>query len=92
MIRPEDVPAELVEKAAREITDYLHSKGDWIPPQHWQIARYVLAAVLADIQAQAWAEGYGVGYEDQRYRDTTRPHPENPYAARLTATTEESNP
>lgn len=32
---------------------------------------------------QAWEEGYTTGYEDQRYRDTTKPQPANPYRAAL---------
>jgi hypothetical protein len=38
----------------------------------------------AEIQARlidAWDEGFDTGYEDQRYRDTTKPMPLNPYRA-----------
>lgn len=35
----------------------------------------VPAAALAD----AWDEGYDVGYADQQYRDTGKPVPPNPY-------------
>lgn len=77
-MKPEDVPTDLVEKAYQAyLDDYAEGVEDSMPA--------ILAAVLPEIQVQAWDEGYGVGYEDQRYRGTTRPYPENPYAARLTA-------
>lgn len=34
---------------------------------------------LREVRAQAWAQGFDAGYEDQRFRDTTKRHPDNPH-------------
>lgn len=78
LMRPEDVPADLVEKAAREVTNYLHRSGDWIPPQHYQIARNVLAAVLPEVyeeMQQGCDESYGMGYRAGFEHQSQEPTP-----------------
>lgn len=42
-------------------------------------AREAFDRWLASEKAAVWDEGYEVGYEDQRYRDTTKRRPANPY-------------
>lgn len=55
-------------------------------------ARAALAAVMPDIQARAWAEGRDDGLDDLGATQTAIDLGEliNPYAARLTDTTEET--
>lgn len=76
-MKPEDVPAEWVEKAARAMADDHHLLWVYDDPQpfdpDWVIekretwehhARHALAAVLPDIQAQAWDEGQASGLRE----------------------------
>ena len=40
---------------------------------------HLTAEDVPHVAWEAWEEGYEVGYEDQRFRDTSKRRPPNPY-------------
>jgi len=71
-VNPNEVPDVLVEKAARAVR-YSPYIGDTVA-----IARHALAAVLPEIQAQAWDEGYSTGNLDGYFGTSDEKNPHRP--------------
>jgi hypothetical protein len=88
---PEEVPAELVEKATRAVADELPACamcGENGPPrcvyckdEAERYARHALAAVLPLAQGEAWVEGRDDGLDDLGATQTAIDYGEltNPY-------------
>lgn len=60
-MRPEEVPAGLVEKAMREYLPGLYDTGA-------EAMRHALAAVLPEVQAQVWDEAARVVHAEARHQ------------------------
>lgn len=101
-MRPEDVPAELVEKAKRALVDAAVAEAPHLPVEAIAEAgaanldrtiRVILAGALPEIQAQALRDHRARA--ERFYADITRVSKAmvlgdlDDYAARLTTTTEE---
>ena len=56
-----------------------HVREDITPEAAYAAFDRWLAETIREAKAEAWDEGYEVGYEDQRFRDTSKRRPPNPY-------------